>query len=311
MPLAGFQSTPGQPFLGYEGQTPPSNMAGYSATTQPQYGQNLGWQNGQSPQHAPYPTFVSGNHPAPVMSQHSSNKSSPSTSHFVQPVSQQYQAQSQQWLSSPYQSAYQQAPMQRSPPPVHWPNFPQPSVASASVPYQYGELPDQQYNPGILTSTNQHPIPGSFNRSTFNPQTRSFVPGGGLPARHASKSRALGLGGPTGAAADVYTGAHVLPSATQPSYIHRISSSSPAKNIPSPPASNQDSIQKKWGTPDHLPKKPPPSEVPSAFNIGNTPPLPSQQAYPNLSGNLGKGGPLIVSGTTPALKMTGGLAAGS
>lgn len=42
------------------------------------------------------------------------------------------------------------------------------------VPYAYGQLPSA-LNPSDPKS--QHPIPGSFNRHAFNPQTQSFVPG--------------------------------------------------------------------------------------------------------------------------------------
>jgi hypothetical protein len=41
-----------------------------------------------------------------------------------------------------------------------------------------------------------------------------------------------------------------------------------------------DSLQKKYGAPANLPKKPPPSQVPSAFDIETTPVLPSQQPFP-------------------------------
>lgn len=48
-----------------------------------------------------------------------------------------------------------------------------------SIPYAFGQLPSTA-NPADPKS--QHPIPGSFNRHAFNPNTKSFVPGnGGMP----------------------------------------------------------------------------------------------------------------------------------
>ena len=309
LPMMGYPANTGQPFSGYDGQSPMNGMAAFPAVMQPQYAQSSGWQHGQSPPQT-YSTFAPANHQTSMMSQQSSNRSSPSLNQFSQPASQQYTSQSQQWLAPTYQGAYQHTPVQRSPPPVHWPNFPPQPAMPTSIPYQYGELPTQPYSHGLQTPANQHPIPGSFNRSTFNPQTRSFVPGSGSPARHVGKTNPQIHAGSFNTAADGLLIAPPSPSVPQSSYLQGNSSGHPKKS-PSSTASNQDSIQKKWGTPAHLPKKPPPSEVPSAFNIDNTPPLPSQQAYPTLAGNLSKGGPLIVSGSTQSLNMTGGLAAGS
>ena len=43
--------------------------------------------------------------------------------------------------------------------------------------YPYGQLPNQSYHQGGHRINSQHPIPGSFNRRAFNPQTQPFVPG--------------------------------------------------------------------------------------------------------------------------------------
>lgn len=49
---------------------------------------------------------------------------------------------------------------------------------AAGIPYAYGQLPANA-NPNDPKS--QHPIPGSYNRQTFNPKTQSFVPANGIP----------------------------------------------------------------------------------------------------------------------------------
>jgi hypothetical protein len=51
-------------------------------------------------------------------------------------------------------------------------------VPTAGIPYAYGQLP-LSANPHDPKS--QHPIPGSYNRQAFNPQTQSFVPASGIP----------------------------------------------------------------------------------------------------------------------------------
>ena len=55
---------------------------------------------------------------------------------------------------------------------------PRTNPAPAGIPYAYGQLPANA-NPNDPKS--QHPIPGSYNRQTFNPKTQSFVPVSGIP----------------------------------------------------------------------------------------------------------------------------------
>ena len=66
----------------------------------------------------------------------------------------------QGWVSSPYdnqQFMYTQQPMY-----------------GQYQAYQFGQLPNQALQGGKM----QHPLPGSYNRQQFNPQTQAFVPGG-------------------------------------------------------------------------------------------------------------------------------------
>jgi hypothetical protein len=51
----------------------------------------------------------------------------------------------------------------------------------------------------------------------------------------------------------------------------------------------QESLQKKWGTPAHLPKKPPPSQVPATLETENTPTLPNTpKSFPPLASSVAK-----------------------
>ncbi|KAF2086115.1 hypothetical protein K490DRAFT_67038 [Saccharata proteae CBS 121410] len=46
--------------------------------------------------------------------------------------------------------------------------------------YPYGQLPNPSFTGN---SRNQHPLPGSFNRQQFNPQSQTFIPSFGTPMR--------------------------------------------------------------------------------------------------------------------------------
>ncbi|GME63198.1 Single-stranded nucleic acid binding R3H [Neofusicoccum parvum] len=45
-------------------------------------------------------------------------------------------------------------------------------MSAGQNPYPYGQLPNPQFG----NNRNQHPLPGSFNRQQFNPQSQAFVP---------------------------------------------------------------------------------------------------------------------------------------
>ncbi|KAJ9262437.1 hypothetical protein DTO195F2_3485 [Paecilomyces variotii] len=252
----------------------------YPMTVSPHMAQNNGWQNGALPQGSPYSGYASINQPSAMMAQQSSTRSSPAMNNYAVPNTAQYQQTAPSWMPTPYQSSFQHSP-QRNPPPVHWPNYPSQSMVSGPVTYPYGQLPAQPYGPGMQNHANQHPLPGSFTRSPFNPQTRSFVPGAGSPMGYPGKGNQHGMGHSYGG--------------PQPGNQQQWGGSqSPASNYAAGrngSSSSQDSIAK-WGTPSHLPPKPPPSEVSSDFDMKNRiTSVPNNNGLPNM-----KNGPLVVSG---------------
>ncbi|KAK2760879.1 hypothetical protein FQN54_002119 [Arachnomyces sp. PD_36] len=264
------------------------------------------WQGGQMSQQTPYPGYMPVNQPPQMMSQQSSTRSSPSMNNYALPNPPQYQQPAPSWNPSPYPGGLQQPPTNsRNPPPVHWPNYPQ--SVNNQMPYQYNQVPNQAYNPVMQHPTSQHPLPGSFNRAPFNPQTRSFVPGSNSPGRYPGKSPQSTPNAPYMKHQGSKPQPWGSPQDTQ-SYPAMIPNSHPNKqpmptNQPSH-ASNQrglpvtrDSIAK-WGTPSHLPPKPPPSQVPSEFDMKNRPAtLPTQSHPTNAPANNNKGSsPLVVSG---------------
>lgn len=225
------------------------------------------------------PTHAQYYQPAPppmAMGQQSPAVSSPALSHIGQPSRPQSQTSDQQWQQNSYPYPYQRPrdPQQYYPAPIPDP----PSAANIHpVPYQYGQLPYQTTMPGGRT---QHPLPGSYTRQTFNPQTRSFVPNAGVPPQGPS------FGGrgydPTtrGPGAPHVNGKEAAPYVQHPSSY----SQPPSASIPGTFNQSMDSkgygFRKgsaqangaqspvlnsisKYGAPAHLPPKPPPPETPS------------------------------------------------
>ena len=218
------------------------------------------------------------------MGQSSPVISSPAVSNHSQFPRPQSQLSDQQWSQNTYSYSY---PHQRDqqhyfPSPMQGPH----SLAGvASVPYQYGQLPLQ---PNLQGGRAQHPLPGSYKSQVFNPQTRAFVPNGGsVPpqtAQHGNNS-SLSARNPNG---NQYS-----PYARQPSPYHPGSSMSVSASYSFSPESKacgthrsstqsnathspvQSSLSK-WGTPSHLPPKPPPPEVPNMPEVQHSLPQNNQ-----------------------------------
>ncbi|KAJ6029078.1 uncharacterized protein N7446_011579 [Penicillium canescens] len=278
------------------------NMNGmhYPMTMSPQMTSNGSWQGGNMPQQSPYPGYASMNQP--VMSQQSSNKSSPAMNNYAVPNTAPYQ-QNPNWNSPSYPANYQQPQPQRNGPPVHWPGYPQhqqsmpPNIGG----YPYAQYPGQHMSPAMQNAAGSHAMQAGYAnaRSHFNPQTRSFIPGGAPLGRHPSKIPQHAMRPYANMQTSVqgqWTGYHEGP---------QNRNMDPAANmIPNrvPVSGPRDSIAK-WGTPSHLPPKPPPSEVPSEFdmNTRNVPPSAPAPSYANGIPSVNNG-PLVVSGGTTLSK---------
>ena len=154
----------------------------------------------------------------------------------------------------------------------------------SSTPYPYGELPYQSMS---QVGRQQHPLPGSYSRPSFNPRTNSFVPQTHLgPPTLASYGTRPNQSSPAVPSMAFQYGSQGFPYDQQlPSYAQSSSLSSlPMPPVPaaqnigfdtksfglrkgsSLPASSQPTGQNlisKYGVPSHLPPKPPPSEISS------------------------------------------------
>lgn len=229
-----------------------------------------------------------------MASQRSSAMSSPAMSNFAQPVPPQAQTSNQQWTPSYYQSSYQAQALQHPSPAGQRQQYQTTTNMPPLVPYAYGALPSQPFQSGRSTYQNQHPLPGSFNRQSFNPKTQAFVPGSGFVTNQ--------IGGygprpyPINANSQGPSHAHMYQASSsmqrQGPQVHGSTSfsmpqpshgnGSMVSSIPTitaqPPQgrpSGQSSLSK-WGTPSHLPPKPPPPQMPN-FKT-NQPSLP-QNVY--------------------------------
>lgn len=165
---------------------------------------------------------------------------------------------------------------------------------ATTIPYAYGQLPAPAFQNGKPLA-NQHPIPGSFSRQQFNPQSQTFVPGGAPgPQYPVQQAPVTGFPSPVpqsmqisslrGGAAPSPFQAYGTPSRYQGPPMHAPSTPSSglrqpsaqhqqsAPSISAPPQQNQqqhplppqppnpDSTIAKWGVPSHLPPKPPPPQ---------------------------------------------------
>ena len=269
MPTMAFGANPTPAYSQYD---PSATIPGTNyAAAYPNYcGPNDGWSNPQSPQPGGYCNFVQQS--GPSYPAYGSAVSSP-VNQYAPIASATFSVPNQQWGLVQYPQPYQaQPPMQLSMgqngAPMSWTNYHSYSNApSPGSPYQFAQAPFQQYS-STTPPINQHPLPGSYNRPAFNPQTRSFVPGG--------PNHRFGGQASHGRAANPYMvpqGSNSTPNAENTDAAARASSA--AKKA-------QDSLQKKWGTPAHLPKKPPPSKV------ENTSPLPSKTSFPPLASSIVK-----------------------
>ncbi|KAJ5610800.1 hypothetical protein N7510_007519 [Penicillium lagena] len=295
-PAGGNYMPPSQNNGMYPGQMNMNNMPQYPVAMSPQMASNGSWQ-GNMPQQSPYSGYASVNQSPGMMSQQSSNKSSPAMTNYAVPNSSQY-PQGPNWPTSPYPGNYQQSLNQRNQPPIHWPNYPpsQPMPSNVGA-YPYAQYPGQHLNPSLQNQAGPHAIPAGFARSQshFNPQTRSFIPGGvpgGAPlGRHPNKGaqhamQPYGSMHP-GLQQAQWTG---YPDTAQGRNLdHTHSNRGPA---PAP----RNSIAK-WGTPSHLPPKPPPSQVASDFDLKRPGPASvSGSSYPSNGIPPANNGPLVVSG---------------
>lgn len=215
------------------------------------------------------------------------------------------------WPQVNQQSSY---PMPQGPYPPNGPsNRPMSAPVQGPAPgaYPYGQFPPPAFNG--KPNRNQHPIPGSYQRQQFNPQSQAFVPGGrNLPFQMPNRPGGppQGMNGYNSfqmpATQIPHQMARPSPPTSNPQMFGstmsmqnanpmptQTNSSPPAHALPShgpaqqnAPVPAQSSIAK-YGTPSNLPPKPPPPQPqpqpqPPKFNL---PPHPSFAPLPRVPSN--------------------------
>ncbi|KAL9608055.1 MAG: hypothetical protein Q9167_007095 [Letrouitia subvulpina] len=266
-----------------------------------------GLNGSQNPQYSPQMSaqFYQQPHP-PALGQQSPTISSPGISTGIQLSRPHSQMSDQPWQSNGYNSPYQQQSrihQQMCIPATQDRNT---MTGMPTIPYQYGQLPFQSSVPG---TKNAHPLPGSYNRQSFNPKTRSFVPGtinGGpyTPPLNHKADDSMG----NGQSPSFPNGNHSIPTSQQngsgqarlmPQFgsftpVQDSKAHVPRKNNIN--SSNQQgptpSSLAKWATPASLPPKPPPPEVPSVPEGQN--PLPQHVPSHNNVQVMSNGQPMPI-----------------
>ena len=211
-----------------------------------------------------------------MASQRSSAMSSPALNNFVQPAQLPLQPSHSQWSQPYYQSPYPGPIAQQPSPSNRQQQLNNCMYPVSSVPYPYGQLPSL---PGRSNYQNQHPLPGSFNRQSFNPKTQSFIPGNVFPANPSLSYGPQPYPTITSSRGPVHPHTSQAPlnmprqglhntrptPFTAPPPVARISSKNftvHSATSQSPQVQEQNSLSK-WGTPSHLPPKPPPPQMPN------------------------------------------------
>lgn len=261
-PGMNYSSTPTPSYPNFDPSMPYNGAMGYGSNGNQPFSPTDSWSSIQSPSnyynYSASPTSYQQNI-SPIMAQMNNQ--------FMQ-QSHPGMAQPQNWTNGQYQPPY---PQQQRPPNSNmngWTGY-QPNATLPNPPgYGYGQqLPGQNYagNPS-QTYNAQYSGPNNFSRSLFNPQTRSFVPSN-------APSRAPGRNGrkkpsPTSSQSRVNT----IPKPFSPDVLGPTALSPPrgfdrGPGIVPSPKPKEDSLQQKYGAPAHLPKKPPPSQVPSSFDV--------------------------------------------
>ena len=275
-PQMDYGTTPTQPYGGFDQSMSMTSPAAFGPMSPQNFNMLESWQNMQQQPgngYFNYPQPQSGyQQNIPQMMQQMNNQ-------FIQqPPNMQQQGG---WTNSQYPNPYQPQTSPAQPPP-NWTTF---------QPQPYGQMPNQF--PIAQPMSPQGQIPGNYNRSLFNPQTRSFIPGtsGTRPKNGRKKNQSIPLNQPQSRnssgtksyMSSTSSGATMIPSRGPPQDFQRSSSSSSSLQP------SEESLQRKYGAPANLPKKPPPTQT-TQFDVGSISNVKPPGGGAPLNGNVGGSG---------------------
>lgn len=228
----------------------------------------------------------------------SSAISSPVLGNSIHSSRPQSQMSDQNWSPSNFPGPYQ---MFAVPQPAYQQqnsSMMQGNTSTAGMPimtYPFGQLP---FQPVMQGGRSQHPLPGSYNRQAFNPQTQAFVPNNGFGPQATGYVNRSGYPQGNGPRANPQVGngtifgqqqnihsqgpqtpqpGQFIPPYIVPSYTARKSTSQTPRS-----QSPGQSTLSKWGTPATLPPKPPPPEAPNTSSITTMQNMTSGQGMPTF-----------------------------
>ncbi|KIW16660.1 hypothetical protein PV08_03848 [Exophiala spinifera] len=251
-----YGTTPTQSYPQFEPSMPYNGM-GYGPTNNQQYNAPDSWPPVQSTAANGFMNYSS--------SPNSSYSQGMPSAMMGQMNNNPYMQQSQQagWMNNQFQNPYYPPSGNPGSNLNGWQGYqPDPATSNAAS-YAYRQGTGQNYSANPSFSM-QNPMQG-YSRSLFNPQTRSFVPntatgrpggrgGRKKPSPPSSQTRASNITRPFGSDASVASSVSSRGfDKAAPNFVSQMP--------------KEDSLQQKYGAPAHLPKKPPPSQVPPSFDV--------------------------------------------
>lgn len=255
-----YGTTPTQSYPQFEPSMPYNSM-GYGPSSNQQYNAPDSWPPVQST-----PTNGFMNYSSSPTSSYSQGMPPAMTGPMNNPYMQQPQQGMQQssgWMNNQFQNSYYPPSGTPGSNMNGWQGYQPDPATNNGTSYGYRQGAGQNYNANPSYSM-QNPMQG-YSRSLFNPQTRSFVP-------NAATGRTGGRGGrkkPSPSSSQTRAGNIPRPFGSDVSGASSVSSRGFDKAAPNfaSPMPKEDSLQQKYGAPAHLPKKPPPSQVPPSFDV--------------------------------------------
>lgn len=276
-----YGTTPTQSYPGFEPPISYNTNMGYVPNNNQQFVPSDSWSSMQPPSSTEYFNYSASStgyqqNVSPMMGQNNGHFMPPGHSGLQQP---------QGWMNTQFQPAFQHPPISSGTNMNSWSGYPSTALGHTTS-YAYGQLSGQTYA-GSPAYNAQHPVPGSYSRSLFNPQTRSFIPSNAMgrvsgrngrkkPSPPSSQNRGNPVVKTT--ATPEPSGATNLP---PPHRFDRTPSSS------SPPNPQADSLQQKYGAPAHLPKKPPRSQISSTYDVDGINNATSSTGLDSINGGVG------------------------
>ncbi|KIX09993.1 uncharacterized protein Z518_01074 [Rhinocladiella mackenziei CBS 650.93] len=249
-----YGTTPTSSYPNFDQSMQYNSPVGYGPNGNQQFSPSDSWSSIQSPSSTGYFSYSASpasyqQHIPPMMTQMNNQ--------FMQQPRSGMQ-QSQNWMNNQFAAPYHPPPGSANSNMNGWSGYQPTAAINNSATYAYGQLPGQNFA-GSPTYNTHHPGPGTFPRSLFNPQTRSFVPSN-TPSRTAGRNGRK-KPSPSPSQNRASTDNSGIPAVLSPRGFEKGPRNS------SSPKPKEDSLQQKYGAPAHLPKKPPPSQVPSSYDV--------------------------------------------